>query len=67
MSITVAGSWHNDTLDEWSDCKAGPIKVSSMWFLVGLLTKKIEHTGLGDPLSSCAGPKIDEIRACQSV
>jgi hypothetical protein len=34
-SITVAGSWHNDTLDEWSDCKAGPVKVSSMWILVG--------------------------------
>ncbi len=29
--------------------------------------KKIEHTGLGDLLSSCAGPNLDEMEACQSV
>ena len=26
--------------------------------------EKIEHTGLGDLLSSCAGPNLDEMRAC---
>ena len=31
-----------------------------------LLTRKT-HTGLGDLLSSSAGPKVDEMRACQSV
>ena len=29
--------------------------------------EKIEHTGLGDLLSSSAGPKVVEMRACQSV
>ncbi len=29
--------------------------------------EKIEHIGLGDLLASCAGPKIGEMRACQSV
>jgi hypothetical protein len=29
--------------------------------------EKIEHSGLRDLLNSCAGPKIDEMRACQSV
>ncbi len=32
----MAGLWHNDTLDEWSDCKVRPIKVSSIWILEGL-------------------------------
>ncbi len=31
---------------------------------VYLLTKKIEHTGLRDLLSSCAGPNLDGMRAC---
>nr|ABF95588.1 hypothetical protein LOC_Os03g19830 [Oryza sativa Japonica Group] len=29
--------------------------------------EKIEHTSLGDLLSSSAGPKVVEMRACQSV
>ena len=29
--------------------------------------EKIEHTSLGDLLSSCAGLNLDEMRACQSV
>ncbi len=32
----MAGSWYNDKLDEWSDCKAGPVKVNSTRILVGL-------------------------------
>nr|AAP46239.1 hypothetical protein [Oryza sativa Japonica Group] len=33
----------------------------------GVVDEKIEHTGLGDLLNSCAGPKVGEMRACQSV
>nr|AAX96157.1 hypothetical protein LOC_Os11g18850 [Oryza sativa Japonica Group]ABA92720.1 hypothetical protein LOC_Os11g18850 [Oryza sativa Japonica Group] len=29
--------------------------------------EKIEYTGLGELLSSYAGPNLDEMRACQSV
>ena len=29
--------------------------------------EKVEHTGLGNLLSSCACPNLDEMWACQSV
>ncbi len=47
--------------DPWIPAETGHSEDGSV------LTKKIEHTGLGDLLSSCEGPKVDEMRACQSI